>query len=448
MIAIAAVICMSLGCEREPSGDGVGTVAQETPAVPTPTLTQETPTVPTVTPTPTPTPIPTPTYGPDASPYYACGPIFNSHGIRVPLDIDHFVDWTPDGSGLIFDDGTLVMMVNEDGSGRRIIVQAYPGSQLRHGSHADLSPDGTRIVYTSCEYSTDRGPRYSGRAKYHYEIASVAIDGSDPKRLTENDYMDHYPAWSPDGRRIAFISGLHYHHNFGPLRTMLADGSEQRELTIYQPLPPGSFRRPSRLNAYHAVPEWSPDGQQLAFVEEDSRRNLYTVRADGSELTKISETFSPPSWSPDGSRLAFTKLDGEDVVLYTVKPNGSDLRAITKITDREAYGGRYLIWITTLAWSPEGSHIMFSCGARICVVDLDGVAVGESPFEEYILSPLFSTRISHRHHSAAAWSPDGSRIAVRVHIDCWTNGKPVVYTMDPDGSNVRVQVKHVGAKLC
>ena len=328
-------------------------------------------------------------------------------------------------------------MVNADGSGRRIIVNANPGSrQFPYGFHADLSPDGSRITYTSRQYQTED-------MRYDYEIASVAIDGSNPKRLTENRYIDHYPAWSPYGRNIAYLG-------YSALRVMLADGSEQQELSINQPLP-GSFRRPSRLDVYETAPVWSPDGQQLAFVAKGTNvvRSVYAVRTDGSELTEISDTMSPPSWSPDGSRLAFAKLDGEDVVLYTVKPDGSDLQAITKVTDRETLylGGRYFTWITTLAWSPEGSHILLGCGIRVCVVDLDGVVVGESPFET-ILDPSISTLISRLPQSAAAWSPDGSSVAVRVHIDCWTDGKPVVYTMDPDGSNVRMLVERVGAKPC
>ena len=324
-------------------------------------------------------------------------------------------------------------MVNDDGSGLWAVADANPGFQFRRGFHAALSPDGTRIAYSSCQYSTDRGPRYSGRANYHYEIASVGIDGSDPRRLTENDYMDHYPAWSPDGRSIAFIISR---NGLGSLRTMLADGLEQQDLT------PRDLR--SFPDIYHAAPAWSPDGQQLAFVAEGSMGILYTVRADGSELTRISETMSPPSWSPDGSRLAFAKLDGEDVVLYTVKPDGSDLQVVTKMTDRETLylGGKYFTWITTLAWSPEGSHILFGCGARICVVDLDGIVVGESPFEAILdTSDSLITLIGRLPQSAATWSRDGSRIAVRVHIDFWAGGKPVVYTMDPDGSNVKVLVR-------
>ena len=176
---------------------------------------------------------------------------------------------------------------------------------------------------------------------------------------------------------------------------------------------------------------------------------LYTVRADGSELLEISETASPPSWSPDGSRLAFAKLDGDDVVLYTVKPDGSDPRAITRITDRGTFQDSrrfYDIWIPTLAWSPEGSHIMFGCEARICVVDLDGALVGESPIEEALWEPdgFEQAFVNPRPQSVGAWSPDSSRIAVRVpigsHLD--PGGRnPVVYTMDPDGSNVRVLVR-------
>ena len=440
-IAAVVVICMSIGCERESSKSDAVTVTQETPAVPTPTLTQKTPSVPTATPIPTSTsgpmptdtPIPTPSYGPD------CGPL--SH-VQALDRIDHFVDWTRDGSSLIYDDGTAVMMVNADGSRRLTVVNAKPGSPyFPSGFHADLSPDGSRIAFSSCQYKAED-------MTYNYEIASVAIDGSDRRRLTNDGYMDHYPAWSPDGRSIAFIRGRGYRPVFGTLRVMLEDGSDQQDLMLRDPRD-----RRSSLDAEPAAPAWSPDGQQLAFVAEGNFSVggiLYTVRADGSELLEISETtVSPPSWSPDGSSLAFAKLDGDDVALYTVEADGSDPRAITKITDRETFRGSprsYRVWISTLAWSPEGSHIMFGCAARICVVDLDGVLVGESPFEEALWEPAGFEQafVNPRPQSVGAWSADGSRIAVRVPIGSHSNpggGNPVVYTMDPDGSNVRVLVR-------
>ena len=403
-------------------------------ATPTPTPTATPTPVPTATPTATPAPTSTATPTPEPNGgtsvngvSHPCGPSYSiiGRGWEKP---EHFIDWTADGSRLIFDDGTAVMVVDADGSRLRAIVDANPRFSLPYGFHADVSPDGSRIAYSSCQYSTDgltfQGRPHSGRMKYHYEIASVAIDGSERKRLTENGYMDHYPTWSPDGSRIAFIRGKHYWYSYGPLRAMLEDGSNEQDIwvdrTAYTPTRSG-------MDAYHVAPAWSPDSEQLAFVvlfyvyEEGRspslRRDVYTLRADGSGLRRVSETVSAASWSPDGHRLALAKLDGEDVVLFTVAPDGSDPRAITTITDRETFEGfygRYESWIGTVAWSPNGTHIMFACDVGLCVVNLDGVVVGESPIEEVPWNPRTGEVYGR---PQAAWSPDGSRIAVRVPND-------------------------------
>ena len=399
---------------------------------------------------------PTPTPEPNGI-AHPCGPFYPPNLMTKP---EHFIDWTPDGSRLIFDDGTAVMVVDADGSRLRAIVDANPGFSLRHGFHADVSPDGSRIAYSSCQYSTDglifQGRPHSGRMKYHYEIASVAIDGSESKRLTENGYMDHYPTWSPDGSRIAFIRGNHYWYESGPLRTMLEDGSNEQDISIDRT---ALTATPSHLPAYHVAPAWSPDSEQLTFVVREAvhdevggsyiQRILYKVHADGSELRRISETVSAASWSPDGRRLALAKLDGEDVVLFIVAPDGSDPQAITTITDRETFEnfyGRYQSWIGILAWSPNGTQIMFGCDVGLCVVNLDGVVVGESPIEEVPWQPRTAEFYGR---PQAAWSPDGSRIAVRVPNDPRPDpgGNPVVYTMDPDGTNVDVLVRSGLAKL-
>ena len=253
---IAAVICVSMiGCERESSNGNVDTVTQVTPSEPsggvaaTGNVSRGTPGGnDRSSPTPAGTLVgPTPTPEPNGI-AHPCGPFYPPNLMTKP---EHFIDWTPDGSRLIFDDGTAVMVVDADGSRLRAIVDANPRFSFRHGFHADVSPDGSRIAYSSCQYSTDGltfgGRPVSGRGNYHYEIASVAIDGSDPKRLTANDYIDHYPTWSPDGSRIAFIRGNHYSYNFGPLRIMLEDGSSEQDISIDRtrpyghPVPPRGF---------------------------------------------------------------------------------------------------------------------------------------------------------------------------------------------------------------
>ena len=81
---------------------------------------------------------------------------------------------------------------------------------------------------------------------------------------------------------------------------------------------------------------------------------------------------------------------------------------------------------------------MFTCDVGLCVVNLQGDLVGETPIEE---PPRESRRLYG--HPQAAWSPDGSRIAVRLPDDPRQEpgGNPVVYTMDPDGTNVHVLVR-------
>ena len=306
-----------------------------------------------------------------------------------------------------------------------------------------MSPDGTQIAYSSCQYSTEgrtyRGRIVSGREEYHYEIATVGTDGSTPERLTENTYMDNYPAWSPDGSRIAFIRNYDYWGNYGwgLLRTMLADGSNEQDIVANPPF---------TLTA-QTPPVWSPDSERIAFVLNEGGHiwGVYTVGADGSGLRRVSETVGVPSWSPDGHRLALAKRDGEDVALFTVATDGSDPQRITTITDRETFeavGSRYQSWINILSWSPSGDQILFSCDAGICVATLDGVIVGRLPIKELPIDGVPGW-------SMAAWSPDGSRVAVRVpnNPPADSGGNPVIYTVNPDGTDLEVLVRGGSAKV-
>ena len=87
-----------------------------------------------------------------------------------------------------------------------MVADANPGEFFKYGIHADLSPDGSRIVYSSCEFPTEGTVTYSERENYNYEIVVINLDGTGQRRLTENHVLDHYPVWSPDGSRIAFLS--------------------------------------------------------------------------------------------------------------------------------------------------------------------------------------------------------------------------------------------------
>ena len=100
------------------------------------------------------------------------------------------------------------------------------------------------------------------------------------------------PAWSPDGRKLAFVSRR---DGNSEIYVMNADGSEQGNLTQH----PASDSHPS----------WSPDGRKLAFVSRrDGNSEIYVMNADGSGLRNVTRAPSDdldPAWSPDGRAIAF-----------------------------------------------------------------------------------------------------------------------------------------------
>ena len=166
---------------------------------------------------------------------------------------------------------------------------------------------------------------------------------------------------------------------------------------------------------------------------------IYTADADVTGLHRpavTAGTVSNPAWSPDGTRIAFAKVEGDAVALYTIAVDGSDAQRVTMI---EGWERQYRepdprhAWIETVAWSPAGGQILYTCGQQICVVSVEGAPVGRSPIDVK-RAPL------------AAWSPDGARIAVRGNAFEGNVGgnkflrRVVLYTMAPDGRDVRILV--------
>lgn len=167
-----------------------------------------------------------------------------------------------------------------------------------------------------------------------FEIYVMNADGSNQVRLTNNLAQDTFPAWSPDGSRIAFLT------------------TRDSDIEIYSMRPDGTD--PQRLTTSageDAHPTWSPDGAQIAF---HSRRDspaggtaleIYRMDADGSNPTRVTtgDGFKYfPIWSPDGKRIAFNgNLDSTDSAntdVYHVNAlDGSDL---VRVTTAAGFDGR------------------------------------------------------------------------------------------------------------
>jgi TolB protein len=233
-------------------------------------------------------------------------------------------------------------------------------------------------------------------------------DGSGLRRLP-NTRGGSEPAWSPDGRLLAFT------------RTRAVPSGGVSDLYVVRP--DGSGLRLVVRDA--GAPAWSPDARSFVFMRSvcgggrcgaagvDNPYELFTVRTDGTGLRRLTDDGAyqgNPDWAPDGKRIVYELDDG----LATTHLDGSHVRRLTH---------RYH---TNPAWSVDGKTIAFDTFAAIYVLR---VADGKV------------TRLTHAHapHFAPAWSPDGRRIAYL--------GKPAGAYSAEDPLQVRVMPAAGGAPV-
>jgi TolB protein len=153
---------------------------------------------------------------------------------------------------------------------------------------ASWSPDGTTIAFTrgapSAIWLMEADGTNQRQLTHPYELADVEQD------------EDRSPNWSPDGSMIAF-SRLHEPH-------LGHTGSTRYRRDIYVVSPDGTgVRRLTRLSNGNDSPAWSPDGKRIAFVSDrghDDRYDIYVMNADGTKQTRLTKTADSdaPDWQP------------------------------------------------------------------------------------------------------------------------------------------------------
>ena len=218
--------------------------------------------------------------------------------------------WSPQGDEIAYVSYTdeSIWVVGLDGSSPRRLIE--------RGGGPVWSPAGDRIAYFSRRDFPGQDQRN--------EIYVANADGSEQRRLTDNAWEDITPDWSPDGRRLAWISSLD-----GPphVFVMDADGNEPRQLT--DGIAPDDAAR------------WSPDGSRILFVSYldgadplmlgQGNAEIFTVADDG--MPAVNLTNNPywdgyPAWSPDGSQIAYSVNNGREFNLWVMNADGRDRREL------------------------------------------------------------------------------------------------------------------------
>jgi Tol biopolymer transport system component len=300
--------------------------------------------------------------------------------------------WSPDGTAIAWaGERAIWFALLPDLNPNQVVSSPRPGTPA-------WKPDGSGIAFVDNEERA---------------LSIVSLDGGErvvvpllSDALHENGAflpLRNTPSWSPDGGRLVLIA---WDGNGDEVYAVNADGRELRRISSVRAsgeLIDGNNRNgPTRAIADAARPDWSPNGELVAFalIPEVARSTggLYLVDAEGGRAQRRQTRLVPiagPSWSPDGRSLLFVARNSGGSDIYLFFP---ERRTLRNLTDRN------ILVPSDAAWSPDGLEVVFSADGAVYRLDVAterAELVADTPLVD--LSPK--------------WSPDGEWIAFRAEPD-------------------------------
>jgi TolB protein len=204
-----------------------------------------------------------------------------------------------------------------------------------------------------------------------YQLKVSDLDGYNPKTLVRSEEPLLSPAWSPDGKRLAYVS------------------LENKRTAVYvQNVSTGQRDQVAAWPGLNSAPAWSPDGQRLALsLSKDGNPEIYILNLSTRRLQRVTNhraIDTEPSWSPDGQNLIFTSDRAGSAQIYKTRINGGTPKRLT-------YQGSYN---ARASFSADGEKLTLlhrnKQGYKIAVLDLltdDLTFLSQSGMEE---SPSFA----------------------------------------------------------
>lgn len=238
--------------------------------------------------------------------------------------------WSPDGREFVFS---------------LSYITTAPLYRARIDNQTLLDAEGKAVYFREFDNSegsnfapswsvNDRIAFHSDRDHEEFEVYTCDLNGTDLVRLTNNEWSDNSPKWSPDGTELVFSSNRD--DGTPDIFVMRADGSDVRQITE------------SAEGWASLAPEFSPDGTTIVYVLQDPEgdRDIYAMDAQGRNHRRLTDDgwgHHHPTWSPDGTMIAYERFAKEPVPdVWIMNADGTGKRRLTDDDDYDAQP----------AWSP------------------------------------------------------------------------------------------------
>ncbi len=318
--------------------------------------------------------------------------------------------WSPDGREIAYlseqDGKTALFVASADGSGKRRVCEIVESNERLQetGEVFAWSPDGRWFVFAGAdpkEPPLERDPLVITRLLYKAntdytdnhktQLWVVSSSGGEPRLLSDGRYVDHSPAWSPDGREIVFVSD----------RGKDPDFQLNYDLFVEE-VSTGKTRRLTDTPGSEFKPVWSPDGKWIAYLA--TRRSWTTrdsiaedfhawvVPALGGVAREVNASLDrrteSVAWAPDSRSVIFTAQDRGRVLPYRVGVAGGESRPLFEQDASvgepsvAAKGGRIALALTSNVRPSEVAVLEAGASAPVVLTALNAPLLASLPVQD------------------------------------------------------------------
>jgi TolB protein len=299
---------------------------------------------------------------------------------------------------------TIIRMVPGEMRERIVILTPTPISDGQLGFYLTPQPSPTPV-------GSGGTLAFAMRHNGNSDIYLLPQDNGKLLRLTYDEAEDRDPAWSPDGRWLAFASrrgrwGYQGRQSYRSWDLYMMDMTSQTVL------------RMTNTPGFDGKPTWSPDGRWLAYEHyDDNNLDIYILnveavaRATQADTSPAADKSQPPeqhrltydaapdyapAWSPDGRHIAFTSYRDGNKDIYLISLDDGTIVNLTHTPEKDE---------DHVAWSPDGEYLAYSAGVP------GDESIWMLPFEREALASGQLHPILFGTGGEPTWAPDGEALA-------------------------------------